>query len=215
MKLYQGWHSSASWRVRWALAIKQLTYESVWLDIAAGEHLHVLAGRNPLLTVPTLELAPGDVLSESVAIIEWLDEVYRSPPLLPGDARERARVRELVQLVNADIHPLQNTIVRRAISPEADTQRAWCARWIERGLRAYEAQLALHGGPFSVGDQLTMAELFLVPQVQNAKRFGVELTACPRVEALFRVCLALAEAQATHPRQAAEEASRARGRDVT
>lgn len=215
MKLYQGWHSSASWRVRWALAIKHLTYESVWLDIAAGEHLRVLAGRNPLLTVPTLELAPGDVLSESVAIIEWLDELYPARPLLPGDPRERARVRELVQLVNADIHPLQNTIVRHAISADAEAQRAWCARWIERGLRAYEAQLAGHAGPFSVGDRLTMADLFLVPQVQNAKRFGAELTACPRVEALFTACIALPEARATHPRQAAVAASQARGYDVT
>lgn len=214
MRLYQGWHSSASWRVRWALAIKQLAYESVWLDIAAGEHLRVLGDKNPLLTVPTLELAPGDVLSESVAIIEWLDELYPARPLLPVDARQRARVRELVQLVNADIHPLQNTIVRKAISPDAEAQRAWCARWIERGLRAYETQLARHGGAFSVGDELSMAELFLVPQVQNALRFGADLASCPRVEALFTACMALPEARATHPRQAAEDASRARGHTV-
>jgi maleylacetoacetate isomerase len=93
VKLYQRWLSSASWRVRWALALKRLQYESVWLDIAAGEHFDKLAPINPLLSVPTLVLDDGDVLTESVAIIEWLDETYPERPLLPATSRDRARVR--------------------------------------------------------------------------------------------------------------------------
>jgi maleylacetoacetate isomerase len=207
MKLYEGWRSSASWRVRWALALKKLPYQSVWLDIAAGEHLRVLPNLNPLCTVPTLELAPGDVLTESVAIIEWLDEMYPDPRLLPSDSRARARVRQLVQLVNADIHPLQNTIVRRAIAADDQAQHAWCARWIERGLSAYEALVRTHTGQFSVGDSLTMAELFLIPQIENAARFGADLRACERIRRIYDACLAMPEAQATHPRAAQARAA--------
>lgn len=202
MKLYEGWHSSASWRVRWALALKQQSYQSVWLDIAAGEQLEVLAEINPLCTVPTLELAPGDVLCESVAIIEWLDETCARSPLLPSDARMRARVRQLVQLINADIHPLQNTIVRRAVAPDEAAQYAWSARFIERGLRAYEALLSHETGRFSVGDSLTMAELYLVPQMENAARFGADIRACTRIRRIYDACLQTPEAATTHPRVA-------------
>lgn len=216
MRLYQGWHSSASWRVRWALAIKEIAYDSVWLDIAAGEHLERLSSINPLCTVPVLELDDGDVLTESVAILEWLEETRRARPLLPADPRERARVRALVQLVNADIHPLQNTSVRKAISPNEPAQRRWCARWIERGLRAYEGLIAAHGGGrFSAGDVLTMADLYLVPQVVNAERFGADLGACPRVRAIYETCLQLPEVRETHPTQALQLAAAARGQPVT
>jgi maleylacetoacetate isomerase len=200
MKLYEGWRSSASWRVRWALALKKVPYESVWLDIAAGEHLRVLPSINPLCTVPTLEFAAGEVLAESVAIIEWLEETHPDPRLLPSDAHARARVRQLVQIINADIHPLQNTIVRRAIATEERAQHAWCARWIERGLCAYEALVRPYKGEFSVGDSLTMAELFLIPQMENAARFGADIRGCERIRRIYEVCLAMPEAQATHPR---------------
>ena len=210
MRLFQGWLSSASWRVRWALAIKGLAYESVWIDIAAGEQQERLAGINPLRSVPTLELADGEILCESTAIIEWLDELYPARPLLPSDPLQRARVREFVQWVNSGIHPLQNTIVRRAIASEQAEQHAWSARWIERGLRAYELQLDKRRSRFSVGQELSMAELFLVPQVLNAERFGADLADCPRVRAIYELCLALPECQATHPARATEAAQLAR-----
>jgi maleylacetoacetate isomerase len=130
---------------------------------------------------------------------------------LPGNARQKARVRELVQLINADVHPLQNTIVRKAISADEQAQRAWCARWIERGLAAYEAQLRSHTGRFSVGDTLTMADLFLVPQVGNAARFAADISAFSRVQAIYAACLATPEAQATRPARAEEMAFAARG----
>jgi maleylpyruvate isomerase len=210
VKLYQGWLSSASWRVRWALALKGLQYESVWLDIAAGEHFTKLASINPLFTVPTLALDDGAVLTESVAIIEWLDEQYPTSPLLPELPLQRARVRELVQLVNAGIHPLQNTVVRKAVATDATGQDSWSARWIERGLHAYEAQLGKRPARFSVGDQLTMADLFLVPQVVNADRFGADITSCTRVQAIRAACMATPEAQLTHPIRATQLAAEAR-----
>ena len=202
MKLYEGWHSSASWRVRWALALKELSYQSVWLDIAAGEHLQVLPAINPLCTVPTLELAAGDVLSESVAIIEWLDETQTQtgPRFLPEDTRTRAYVRQLVQLVNSGIHPLQNTILRRAISNDPAEQNAFAARFIERGLQAYEALVQHQPGRFSSGDSLTMADLFLIPQLENAKRFGANIQSLPRIRAIYDACMNTPEAATTHPR---------------
>jgi maleylpyruvate isomerase len=202
MRLYEGRVSSASWRVRWALALKQVAYESVMIDIARGEHHTVLAPLNPMHAVPTLELDDGSLLTESVAIIEWLDETIPQPALLPADPRHRAHVRELVQIINSGVHPLQNTITRDAISPEAEVQRVWSCRWIERGLVAYEAHVARSGGRYSAGDRITMADLFLVPQVRNAEeRYRADLGACPRVRAIYAACLETPEAQATDPHE--------------
>jgi maleylpyruvate isomerase len=199
MKLYEGWRSSASWRVRWALALKRIAHESVLVDIARGEQHSILASLNPMRSVPTLELDDGSVLTESVAIIEWLEETHPRPALLPADPRERAHVRELVQIINAGVHPLQNTIVRLAISPDKEAQRAWVRRWIVRGLAAYEAHVAHTPGRFSTGDQLTMADLYLVPQVRNAERHRIDLTAMPRVQDIYAACMETPEARSTDP----------------
>jgi maleylacetoacetate isomerase len=208
MKLYQGWRSSASWRVRWALALKRIAYEGVLVDIDAGEHLAALAPLNPMRQVPTLVLDDGRVLTESVAIIEWLEETTPDPPLLPRDAFARARVRGLVQLINAGVHPLQNTMVRKAISAEPAPQRAWAGRWIERGLAAYEAHVAGVAGRFSVGDELSMADLYLVPQVRNAERHGADISGCPRVRRIYEACLETPEARATDPEEIKKRAGR-------
>lgn len=199
MKLYEGWRSSASWRVRWALALKHISVDSVLVDIESGENLTVLAGKNPLHALPTLELDDGQLLTDSVAIIEWLDETHPDPPLLPTDPLARARVRALVQLVSSAIHPLQNTSVREAISDDPEAQRAWCRRWIERGLVAFEAHVAATAGPYCAGDVLTMADLYLVPQVRNAERHGADLSACPRVREIYAACLQRPEIGATDP----------------
>src|SRR5689334_15548370 len=116
MKLFEGWRSSASWRVRWTLAMKKISYESILVDVERGDQHDFLAPKNPMHQVPTLELDDGQLLTESVAIIEWLDETHPDPPLLPRDPLAKARVRELVQIINAGVQPLQNTIVRKAIS---------------------------------------------------------------------------------------------------
>jgi maleylacetoacetate isomerase len=201
MKLYEGWRSSASWRVRWALALKQVVYDSVLVDIEAGEHFTALAGLNPMRAVPTLELDDGRVLTESVAIIEWLDETCAGPRLLPPDPFARARVRALVQIVNAGIHALQNTAVRKAISPDPEAQRAWMRPWIERGLAAYEAHVRDDPGRFSVGDELCMADLYLVPQVRNAERHGVDISGCRRVLSIYAACMELPEVRRTDPNE--------------
>lgn len=199
MRLYQGWQSSASWRVRWALALKRVEVEAVYLDVAGGEHLTALAPVNPMRQVPTLELDDGRILTESSAIIEWLDETIPEPPLLPADPLGRARARQLAQLVNAGIHPLQNTQVRLAISSDEEAQRAWCRRWIERGLRAYDEHVRGEPGPFSLGERITLPDLFLAPQVLNAERFGADVTGCARVLEIYRACMATEEARRTRP----------------
>jgi maleylacetoacetate isomerase len=199
MKLYQGGVSSASWRLRWALALKGILVEHVVLDIEKGEHHAALAGKNPMLQVPTLELDDGRILTETVAIIEWLEETHPAPPLLPRDPVDRARVRSLVQLVNAGIHPLQNTKVKKAVSDDPEAQRAWCARWIARGLAAYEEQVAPNAGRFSFGDTFTMADLFLVPQVRNARRHGADISTCTTVLRIDATCRELPDAKATSP----------------
>jgi maleylacetoacetate isomerase len=206
MKLYEGWRSSASWRVRWALALKKIPYESVLIDIERGEQFDVLPAVNPMKQVPTLELDDGRALTESVAIIEWLDETHPLPELIPRDSFERARVRALVQLINSGIHPLQNTIVRKAISDDVEAQRAWCCRWIERGLAAYEEHVRHQRGRYSFGDRLTMADLYLVPQVRNAERHGADISALTRVREIYAACLELPEAQATHPAEVEKRA---------
>lgn len=201
VKLYQGWQSSASWRVRWALALKRVEVEPVYVDVASGDHLTALAPVNPMRQVPALELDDGQVLTESSAIIEWLDETIADPPLLPADPLGRARARQLAQIVNAGIQPLQNTQVRVAISSDDEAQRAWCRRWIERGLRAYDEHVRREPGPFSLGERITLPDLFLVPQVLNAERFDADVTDCVRVLEIYRTCMATDEARRTRPRK--------------
>ncbi len=199
MKLYEGQRSSCSWRVRWALAFKQLEYESVLVDLASAGHVTRIAELNVLKQVPTLELDDGRLLTESVAIIEWLEETHPEPPLLPREPWLRAHVRELVQIINAGTQPLQNTVVQQTITSDPEQQRAWCKRWIERGLGAYEAHVRRCGGRFSVGDQLTMADLFLVPQVRNAERHGADISACTKLHQIYLACLATPEGAASDP----------------
>lgn len=194
--LYHYWRSSSSWRVRWALAIKRVDFESVAVNLLAGEQLSdEHRARNPMGHVPALAL-DGGVLAESVAIIEYLDETVPSPALFPRDPWRRARVRQLVELVNSGVQPLQNLAVLRRHSGDAEEQGAWARHFNERGLAAYERVLEFiereQGGPgrFSVGDELTAADLFLVPQMYSARRFGVDVSAFPRCLAVERAALA-------------------------
>ncbi len=203
--LYHYWRSSSSWRVRWALAIKGLAFEAVAVDLLAGEqgraeHLR----RNPIGHVPALVV--GDrALGESVAIVEYLEAIAPAPPLYPADPWARARVRQLVELVASAIQPMQNLAVLRRHAQDPDEQRAWAAHWNARGLAAYEsllAQIAVEQGGasrFSVGDALTAADVFLVPQVHSARRFRVDLSAYPRVLAVEAAALATEHADAARP----------------
>jgi maleylacetoacetate isomerase len=201
MKLYQGDVSSASWRLRWALAFKGVTnVDHVILDITKGEHHEALKEKNAMLQVPTLELDDGQTLTETVAIIEWLEETIPSPALLPKDPIDRAYVRSLVQLINAGIHPLQNTKVRNAVAPNnPEAQRAWCSNWILRGLTAYETQAQSRAQTHSLGTTFTMADLFLIPQIRNAHRYETNISHLPIINRIWTTCLEMPSAQSTRP----------------
>jgi maleylacetoacetate isomerase len=180
------WRSSCSFRVRIALGYKKLAYESVCVNILEGEQkTSEYLAHNPIGHVPTLTVDGVDYV-ESVAIMELLEELYPDPPLLPKAPHERARVRELVQTINAGIQPLQNLAVLDRVGKEPTIRTAWMQHWISRGLAAYEALVVSaekHGvsGPFAFGSAFTMADACLVPQVFAARRVGVDLTPFPRI----------------------------------
>ena len=195
MKLYGYYRSSASFRVRIALGLKGIAYEYVPVNLLRNEQLGAgFADLTPAQAVPLLE--DGDVtLAQSLAIIEYLDETHPEPPLLPGDARSRARIRALAQDIACEIHPLNNLRVLRylvhdlAVSEEA--KNAWYRHWVERGLGVVERQLAAAPARFCHGDTPTLADCVLVPQIFNARRFDARLDHVPHVMRVFDACMAL------------------------
>lgn len=202
--LHHYWRSSSSWRVRWALAHKGVAYESNAIDLLKGAQSEgSYVAKSPMGLVPCL-VVDGRALTESVAIIEWLEETTPEPSLYPRDSWARARVRQLVEFVNSGTQPLQNLAVNRHVSSDADKQKDWARHWIVRGLTAIERELGILrdeglGGAFAVGDSLTAADLYLVPQLYNARRFGVDLTPYPRTVAVEAAALATDSARASHP----------------
>ena len=196
MKLYSFFRSSAAYRTRIALNLKGLSHDivSIHLSRDGGKQFSdEFRALNPQMRVPALALAGGEVLTQSLAIIEYLDEVYASPPLLPTDAVERARVRAAAQLVACDIHPLNNLItlnyLKTTLKHDQAEVNAWYAHWVERGFEALEAML--HPGPYAFGAHVTLADLCLVPQVFNARRFQVPLDRFPKIVAVDAACLKL------------------------
>lgn len=198
--LYSYWRSSAAYRVRIALNLKRIDYAvaPVHLVKDGGEQHHgAYMALNPLQLVPTI--VDGDkVLRESLAIIEYLEEKYpEAPRLLPRDAVARARVRALAQMVACDIHPLGNLRVlqylQRELGADDEQKLAWSRHWIEVGFKAIEAVLADegHAGEFCEGNAPTLADCCLVPQVYNARRFGVPLDAYPTIVRIDEACRAL------------------------
>jgi len=200
--LYQYWRSSSSWRVRFALEYKKLPYEARIINLLANEqtspeHLE----RSPLGVVPCLVI-DGKPVTESLAILELLDELFPTPPLLPSDPWQRARVRQLSEIVNSGIQPLHNLGTIRRVSSDPDEQKAWARHWIERGLSAFEALLAQDGSNdalYCVGDQLSMADVSLVPQIYQARRFGADLTRFPRTMRIHDHVASLEAAVASSP----------------
>lgn len=202
--LYHYYRSSSSWRVRWALHYKGVAFTAVAVDLLKGEQKQAeYVGKNPLGFVPALAVGER-ILAESGAILEYLEETYPTPALLPADALGRARVRQLVQIIAADTQPLQNLSVLRHIGELAGQEAAkdWARRYITRGLSAYETLLQSPGWPrgvYSHGDELTMAELCLIPQCYNARRQGMDIAAWPRIAAIEAAALATAAARSSHP----------------
>ncbi len=205
MQLYNYFRSSASYRVRIALALKGLAYDYMPVNLPAGEQLdESYAAVSASRLVPLLKDHDA-VLTQSLAIIEYLDETHPQPPLLPADAVGRARVRALALDVACEIHPLNNLRVLRYLVRDLkvseDDKNRWYRHWVESGLAAIERQLAAHPatGRFCHGDAPTLADCVLVPQIHNAMRFDCRLDHVPTVMRIFEQCMALDAFAQTQP----------------
>ena len=199
LKLYTYFRSSAAFRVRIALNLKGVLYDPVFVHLPRGEHRKPeYAAVDPQALVPTL-IDDGRALSQSLAIIEYLDETHPEPRLLPEDPLGRARVRSLSLLVACEIHPLNNlrTLqhLKRALGQNEDQINAWYRHWIADGLAKLEADLnrgdSGSAGRFCHGDTPTMADCCLVPQIFNAKRYDCDLALYPKVMRIFGACMKL------------------------
>ncbi|MEO0599880.1 MAG: maleylacetoacetate isomerase [Myxococcota bacterium] len=181
MTLYGYWRSSASWRVRIGLALKGVDYDNVPVDLRAGAQRRAEHdARNPLQKVPVLEWtddAGRHRLTQSMAILDWLEQHVPEPPLFPADPLRRARALELAEIINTAVQPLQNSSVLAAVERLGADRARWAREHIAHGLRAVQAISEPLRGRFLVGDAITVADLFLVPQMYGARRFGVDLHA--------------------------------------
>lgn len=204
MKLHSYFRSSASFRVRIALELKSLSYDYIAVHIARGDHRKPpYADLSADTLVPLLEV-DGQQLSQSMAIIEYLDEKHPTPPLLPADSVGRAKVRALAQSISCDIHPLNNLRILKylvkELNAEEEAKNTWYRHWCRQGLEAFERQLnQLPASSYCYEDTPTLADCCLVPQIFNAKRFEVNLDGLPRTMAAFEACMALTAFQKAQP----------------
>lgn len=201
--LHGYWRSGTSYRTRIALNIKGVAYRQVAVDLRGGDQQSAaFRALNPQGLVPALE-TPDGVLTQSPAILEWLDERHPQPPLLPREPGERAVVRAMAMAVACDIHPLNNLRVLKYLRHPLEHDQAavdsWIAHWIGEGFAALEAMIARHGGRFAYGDTLTLADCHLVPQYYAAQRFSVDCSAYPRLVESARNAMAEEAVSRAHP----------------
>lgn len=203
--LYNYWRSGPSYRVRMALALKGISYTYVGVNLLADEQLSPAhRARHPLHLVPSLQLPDGRMLTQSPAILEWLEETYPDPPLLPGDAWARAQIRAMAALIGCDIHPLQNLRVLKYLETECHldpVQRlAWGKRWIVDGFAALETLIGQNRpGRFAWGDAPSLVDLYLLPQMLSARRFQVDVRTYPVLCTIEETALAHPAIASAHP----------------
>jgi maleylacetoacetate isomerase len=206
LTLHSAWRASAPYRVRIGLTLKGVAYEYAALDLLAGDQRGA-AYRvvNPQGLAPALDLGDGQVLTQSLAILEWLEETRPTPPILPRSALDRATVRAMANIVACDIHPLNNTRVGARLKTlgigDEELVRDWIQPWIREGFDALEPMVARHAGMFAFGDSPTIADCCIVPQVYSANRFQMDLTPWPAIAGV-------AGRTAMHPAFAAAHPSR-------
>jgi maleylpyruvate isomerase len=215
MKLHNYFRSSSSYRVRIALELKGLAYEYLPVHLVRGEHRQPpYAELSPDMLLPLLEVEAGDAagsrsdeaqrFSQSMAIIEYLDETHPEPPLLPADPAGRAHVRALAQVIACEIHPVNNLRVLkylvRDLKLDDAAKNAWYRHWVRDGMEAFERQLALRpAGIYCYGNTPTLADCCLVPQIFNAQRFDCDLSDLPRTMAAYEAAMQLDAFQRAHP----------------
>jgi len=205
MQLYNFWRSGTSHRTRIALNLKGLSYEYIAVHLGKEAHLaESFKAINPQQLVPVL-MDGERVLTQSPAIIEWLEENHPNPALLPADSDGRANVRALAAMVGYDVHPINNRRIleylRKNYGADDIAINTWCGHWISAGFDAYEAHLANDPdrGRFSFGDSPTLADVYLIPQVESARRFKVDIARWPRIAAVDKVCSELPAFQSAAP----------------
>ncbi|RYG90294.1 maleylacetoacetate isomerase [Loktanella sp. IMCC34160] len=202
MRLYSYWRSTTSYRVRIGLNLKGIVYQTVPVDLVAGhQNAPDYVALNPGQGVPTLVLEDGTVLTQSMAILDWLEDTHPAPALLPSDPVARARVRAAALTIACDIHPVNNLRVvgkLKSMGHGPDDTVAWMNDWMTRGFAAFEALIA-PDTPFCFGDAPGLADLCLVPQLYNAHRWGCDLTPFKRLTDIEARCLALPAFDAARP----------------
>ena len=204
LTLHSAWRSSAAYRVRIGLNLKGLAYDIAPVNLVANQHqAPAFAALNPQRFLPALEV-DGRTLTQSLAILDWLDETVPTPPLLPADPFDRAVVRSMAQIVASDIHPVNNLRILRALTDlgvDEPGREAWIGRWITDGFTALETMVARHGAGYAFGEAPTLADCCLIPQVYNAERFRTDLTPFPALRAVAARCAEHPAFAAAHPNQ--------------